>query len=599
MFSKVLVANRGEIAVRVIRTCAELGIATVAVHSDADREAMHVRVADEAVALGGDLPAESYLDADKILKAAADTGADAVHPGYGFLAENADFARAVDEAGMTFIGPPADAIAAMGEKVAARRVAEEAEVPCVPGTRGAVESVEEILDFGAAHGYPIAVKASYGGGGHGMRLVHNPEQAHDALAAARREAQAAFGRPDVYLERYLAHARHVEVQIFADRHGTVVWLGDRDCSVQRRHQKLVEESPAPELSSRLRRAMGEAAVRVARAVGYLGAGTVEFLVEDDRFYFLEMNTRIQVEHPVTEQVLGLDLVAEQIRVAAGEPLTVQESGPAPRGHAIECRVNAEDPAGGLFLPSPGIITRLTVPHRPGVRFDTGYEAGDEVLPYYDSMIGKLIVWAPDRDTAIRRMLATLEEVRIEGVATTLPASRAVLSHPDFQAVRFTTRWLESAVDLPQALEAAGEAADAAEEETARRDEVWVGGRRYVIPYFGTAQNVGASRPGEPEGRRRRSTWTRGPARRGAGAGSSAAPGAVTSPMQGTVVSVAVSEGDTVSAGDVLFVVEAMKMENPVRATAAGVVTELRAAVGDVVAAGTVLAVLGHTEEASR
>ena len=599
--TKVLVANRGEIAARIIRTLAEHCIGSVAVYSDADQNALHVRLADESARLGGNTPAESYLDIAKIVAAARATGADAVHPGYGFLAENAAFARAVTEAGLVFIGPGADAIEVMGEKVAARRIAAAAGVPQVPGTTQPVTTAAEVRTFGDAHGYPIAVKASYGGGGRGMRTVAGPEDADDALAAARREARAAFGNSDVYLERYLTAARHVEVQIFADTHGNAIWLGDRDCSVQRRHQKLVEESPAPGLPPQLREAMGEAAVRLAQAVGYVGAGTVEYLVEDGRFYFLEMNTRIQVEHPVTEAVLGLDLVAEQLRVAAGEPLSVLASGPQARGHAIECRINAEDPAGGLFIPSPGPIRRLQVPVRPGVRFDTGYESGDQVAPYYDSMIGKLIIWAPDRDTAIRRTVAALDELVVDGVPTTISAARAVLTHPDFASVDITTQWLEHSVEFAASASTSpgdsgggpdGDPQDAASEDVPR-EEAWVGGRRYVVPFFGPAATAVTATDGTKSvpvaaAPSRRST-SRGRPR--PGLAQVAGPHAILSPMQGTVIAVNVTDGASVTAPEVVFVVEAMKMENPVRAGSDGQISRVSVTVGDVVTAGAQLAVV--------
>ncbi|MGW1991449.1 acetyl-CoA carboxylase biotin carboxylase subunit [Embleya sp. NPDC001921] len=588
-FSKVLVANRGEIAVRVLRTCRELGLSSVAVHSDPDHAALHVRVADEAVSIGGSTPAESYLDIGKIIAAARATGADAVHPGYGFLAENADFARAVEEAGLVFIGPSAAAIHVMGEKVAARKVALGADVPLIPGTTTPVAHPDEVLAFGAEHGYPLLIKASYGGGGRGMRTVAGPEEVEQALQATTREAAAAFGNGDVYVERFLGGARHVEVQVFADTYGNTVWLGDRDCSVQRRHQKLVEESPAPGLSAELRTTMGEAAVRLARAVDYVGAGTVEYLVDGDSFYFLEMNTRIQVEHPVTEEVVGLDLIAEQLRVAAGLPLSVTESGPSPRGHAIECRINAENTAGGLFVPVPGRITDLRVPPRPGVRFDTGYEAGDEIQPYYDSLIGKLLVWAPDRATAVRRLRTALDELVISGVPTTATAVAAVLDHPDFAAVAISTRWLETSVEFPSATAHDDDVADdPVEEEASEREQVWVAGRPYTIAYD-RGLPVGGPVPEAKDvaGRTRRTGSPRGPRK----AARAADDGTVASPMQGTVVAVNVGDGDRVDAGQVLFVVEAMKMQNPVRAAGAGVVTSLKVVVGSVVAAGAVLALV--------
>jgi len=591
MFSKILIANRGEIAVRVARTCRELGIHSVAVHSEPDQGALHVRVADEAVLLPGTSAAETYLDIDKVIEAALTTGAQAIHPGYGFLAENADFAQAVQDAGLVFIGPPAEAINVMGEKVAARRIAASAAVPQVPGSKGAIDSADEVLAFGEEHGYPIAIKASYGGGGRGMRTVANRDEAKDALDAARRESAAAFGREDVYLERYLDNARHVEVQVFADQHGNAVWLGDRDCSVQRRHQKVVEEAPAPGLSTELREAMGEAAVRLARAVGYVGAGTVEFLVEVDRgaFYFLEMNTRIQVEHPVTEVTLGLDLVAEQLRVAAGEPLSFVTSGPASRGHAIEVRVNAEDVSLGAFRPSPGPLTVLEIPHRPGIRFDAGFEAGDEVQPYYDSLIGKLIVWAPTRSHAIERALACMADLRIEGVPTTIPAARVVLDHPDFREARISTRWLENSLDLEKMLPAPE--ADAADvewhgSEDDDRREVYVGSRRYVIPLPQAVAAMAAPRgAASSHGQGGATRRARGGAARKKAAGN----GTITSPMQGTVVKVMVEEGQAVAEGEIVIVLEAMKMENPLRAAVGGTVTSLAATAGQVVAAGTVLA----------
>lgn len=592
--AKVLVANRGEIAVRVLRTCRELGLTGVAVHSGPDAGALHVRTADEAVSLGGTTAAESYLDIAKVLRAARESGADAVHPGYGFLAENAEFARAVEAAGLVFIGPPAAAIEVMGEKVAARQVAERAGVPLVPGTREPVSGPRDVRGFGAEHGYPLVIKASYGGGGRGMRTVASPDEVEQAFEAAGREAAAAFGHADVYVERYLAGARHVEVQVLADRHGNTVWLGDRDCSVQRRHQKLVEESPAPGLPSDLRVRMGEAAVRLARSVDYSGAGTVEYLVEGDDFYFLEMNTRIQVEHPVTEEVLGLDLVAEQLRIARGERLGIPSSGPEPRGHAIECRINAENTAGGLFVPAPGRITALRVPSGPGVRFDSGYESGDEVQPYYDSMVGKLLVWAPDRPTAVHRLRAALDGLAVEGVPTTAPAVRAVLDHPDFAAAAVSTRWLEQSVEFPDDPPAPDADGDAEPEAPPGREEVLVAGRPYTVPYFGPGATAGE--PARRTGGRRPGTPARSDRPARARRASGAAPdGSVTSPMQGTVITVDVAEGDTVEEGQVLFVVEAMKMENPVRARQAGTVTGVKAATGDVVTAGQVLAVLEGAE----
>jgi acetyl-CoA/propionyl-CoA carboxylase biotin carboxyl carrier protein len=600
MFSKILIANRAEIAVRIIRTCRELGVGSVAIHSDADANAMHVRLADEAVALPGTSANETYLDIDKVIAAAIDTGAEAIHPGYGFLAENADFAQAVVAAGLAFIGPPGDAIAVMGEKVAARQVATDAGVPQVPGSKGAITTAEEVLAFGGEHGYPVAIKASYGGGGRGMRTVAGPEEAKDSLEAAQRESLAAFGRADVYLERYLDNARHVEVQIFADTQGNAVWLGDRDCSVQRRHQKLVEEAPAPGLSDDLRQAMGEASVRLAKAVDYVGAGTVEFLVEAERdaFYFLEMNTRIQVEHPVTELTLGLDLIAEQLSVASGEPLSMKDSGPAPRGHAIEIRVNAEDVTEGAFRPSPGPLTKLEIPNRTGLRFDSGYAAGDEVLPYYDSLIAKLVVWAPTRTHAIDRTLQVIDEIRLEGVPTTLPAAAVVLDHTDFRDARISTQWLETRLDLRALLPAdavlaaipdvTGQDADDVDYD---RQEVFVGGRRYLIPTPIATTSVVSSgsgstkRKGRPQGRG-------APA---AGRGGGLSSGTLTSPMQGTIVKVNVEKGQEVALGDIVIVMEAMKMENPIRASVAGVVSSLSASEGQVIAAGTVLAEITPSE----
>ncbi|MGX7727734.1 acetyl/propionyl/methylcrotonyl-CoA carboxylase subunit alpha [Rhodococcus sp. 2H158] len=593
MLSKVLVANRGEIAVRIIRTCAEAGIASVAVYSEADEKALHVRLADEAVLLGAASASESYLAIDKIIEAARSTGAQAVHPGYGFLAENAAFAKAVEDAGLFFIGPPSSAIEVMGSKIAAREIAAKADVPQVPGSQGTIASAADVIAFGDEHGYPVAIKATYGGGGRGMRMVASAADAESAFASAKQESAAAFGRDDVYLERYLSSARHVEVQVFADTHGNAVWIGDRDCSVQRRHQKLIEEAPAPGLSDELRRAMGEASVRLAKQVGYVGAGTVEFLVEADReaFYFLEMNTRIQVEHPVTEMTLGLDLVAEQLAVAAGEPLSITESGAAPRGHAIEVRVNAEDTRGALFMPSPGPIATVKAPTRAGVRWDGGYESGDEVQPYYDSLVGKLVVWAPSRDRALDRLTLALDELVIDGVPTTVPAARQIIAHKDFRNVAMHTNWLERDIDLasmlPPVEDPDTDDAEDQDEEIQPRNEVWVGDRRYVIPFFSPAT---AAVPGAPaaEAPARRATGASGGPRKKR-SGGAAASGEVKSPMQGTVAQIDVEVGARVEAGQVLMVLEAMKMQNPIRAAITGVVESLQVKVGQVVASGAALA----------
>ncbi len=577
MFNKILIANRGEIAVRVIRSCRSLGIQSVAVHSEADAASLHVREADEAVNLGPGAASENYLNPERIIAAARETGAQAIHPGYGFLSENAAFAQAVVDAGLAFIGPSAQAISTMGEKVAARAVAIAAEVPLAPGSKGAIRGADDVIDFGAEHGYPILVKASAGGGGRGMRLVESEEQAEESVAAAVREATAAFGNGEVYLERYLTSARHVEVQVFADKLGNTIYVGDRDCSVQRRHQKLVEESPAPGLSPELRASMGAAAVRLAEHVGYAGAGTVEFLVEGDKFYFLEMNTRIQVEHPVTEMVHGVDLIAEQIRVAAGEELSIRDR-LTPHGAAIEARINAEDVAGGRFLPAPGLLEELTAPEGEGLRFDTGYQSGDEVLPYYDSLIGKLIAYGPDRETALARLEDGLERLIVRGVPTTVPASLKVVRHEDFRAASFTTRWLEETVDFTED----------AEEEPLARNEVEVGGRFYIIPQFsdrpgavnGNGSNWAPPAEEAAGGQRPRSARARGKGK--------ASDGSVKAPMQGTIIKVNVQEGQDVAAGDILFVLEAMKMENPIQAPAAGTVGPVHAVVGESMAAGTLL-----------
>ena len=581
MFSRVLIANRGEIAVRVIRACRELGVATVAVYSELDRDALHTRLADEAFALGGQTAAESYLNTDAILDAIERSSADAVHPGYGFFSENADFARAITERGVTFIGPPPEAIEVMGDKISARQAAEAVGVHGVPGTTDFITDPDQVRAFGTEHGYPIAIKAAYGGGGRGMKVVADEAAIEEAIESAQRESLAYFGRDEIYMERYLTAPRHIEIQVLADNHGNAVYLAERDCSAQRRHQKLIEEAPAPGLPEDVRVAMGEAAVKVALGCGYTNAGTVEFLYEDGAFHYLEMNTRLQVEHPVTELVTGLDLVEQQLLVASGEPLAFGQDDVEIRGHAIEVRINAEDPAGGAFLPSPGLSETLRTPDGFGIRFDGGYEAGDEVSQYYDNLVGKLIAWGSDRDTAIRRTLRALADFEITGVATTIPADIAILEHDDFRNVAHSTKWVEETLDLSEVRADKGDGGVELDEPTVRRDiSVEVDGKRFAVSMW-VPERSAAPAAGAP--RRRAGASSSG----GGGSGS----GQVTVPMQGTIVKVLVEVGDTVEAGDAVCVLEAMKMENNVAAEKAGTVTEVRVAPGDSVGGGDVVAVI--------
>jgi acetyl-CoA/propionyl-CoA carboxylase, biotin carboxylase, biotin carboxyl carrier protein len=585
MFDAVLIANRGEIAIRIARACRELGVRSVAVYSEADRDALHVWSADEAHLLGPTAPAESYLNVERILATARDAGVDAIHPGYGFLSENADFAQAVADAGFTFVGPPPEAIAKMGDKLSARAVALAANVPIVPGTLEPTSDAEVALAFGEENGYPVAVKAMFGGGGRGMKVVRDASEMVEALEAAQRESQAAFGRAECYLERYLERPRHVEIQVLADLDGTVIHLGERDCSLQRRHQKLVEEAPAPGLPAHVREKMGAAAIEVARVMGYTNAGTCEFLLdptedpENPSFYFLEMNTRLQVEHPVTELVTGIDLAQAQLRIASGDGMGITQSDVVLRGHAIEVRINAEEPASG-FMPTPGPIDRLVPPLGPWVRLDTGSESGSEVPRDYDSMVAKLIVWADTRDGARARMSRALDELVIDGIPTTVPFHKLAMTHPQFAAGEHSTSSVEREWDL-SVLQPQSPAGPGAEPVgPSRQVVVEVGGRRMEVTVFGElAAGNASSAPTAP----RRSRSAAGTGRADASSED------LVAPMQGTVVKYAIELGDTVSAGETVVVLEAMKMENTIVAHRDGVVTELGFAAGDVVESGVSLA----------
>ena len=581
MFAKVLVANRGEIAIRVCRTLRELGIVSAVVYSDADRLSLHAAYADEAYAIGGRSAADSYLDAEKLLEVAARSGAEAVHPGYGFLAENASFARAVEVAGLVWIGPPPDAIELMGTKTTARALMKGAGVPIIPGTTEPVSSTDEVRALGAELGYPLVVKAAAGGGGRGMKVVAGPDEVAAAFDSARREGEAYFADASVYVERYLRDPRHVEVQVLADAHGNVIHLGERDCTIQRRHQKLVEETPSPAVSPELRARIGQVAVEAARAVGYRSAGTIEGLLDPDgAYYFLEMNTRIQVEHTVTELVTGLDLVREQLLIAAGEPLWLRQQDVVLRGHSIECRINAEDAAAG-FLPSPGRITSYREPSGPGVRVDSGVAAGSEVSDVYDPLVAKLIVHDVDREYARLRMLRALGEYEIGGVKTLVGFHRALLSHPSFAAAE-TCRDL---VDSEELIEAAERFAHGATTLATPSDGA-LSVQTAMAEVDGRRVEVRVLRP-EPGyralGRRRRERDARG---------SGVRPDHIVSPMQGTVLDVRVRNGDTVEAGAVICVVEAMKMENQVTSHRAGVVSDLSVARGGTVASGQIVCVVG-------
>jgi acetyl-CoA/propionyl-CoA carboxylase biotin carboxyl carrier protein len=586
VLTKVLIANRGEIAVRVIRACKDMGIATVAVYSDIDRKALHVRLADEAHSLGGQTAAESYLNTEQILEVIQRSGADAVHPGYGFFSENTDFARAITERGVTFIGPPPEAIEVMGDKVSSRLAAQAAGVASVPGTTEFLTSADEVIAFGDQFGWPVAIKAAYGGGGRGMRVVASAEDAPTALESAQSEALKGFGRAECYLERYLTWPRHIEMQVLGDTHGNVVWVGERDCSAQRRHQKLIEESPAPAFPAETRKAMGEAAVKVAKACGYYNAGTVEFLYQDGEFWFLEMNTRLQVEHPVTELVSGLDLVREQIRVASGERLAFDQEDIDLRGHAIEVRINAEDPSGGRFLPSPGRIARLVPPQGFGVRWDGGYESGDEVSQYYDNLIGKLIVWAHDRPSAIDRMIRALDELQVEGIPTTVPADLAILRHDDFRNATHSTKWVEAHLDLTGlSTPPPAPSRDDGVPEVQRDVEVEVNGKRFNVRVWvpDVPAGVGASGAGPVIPRPRRAAGSAG--------GGAAGSGKVMVPMQGTIVKVLVGVGEAVEVGQAVCVLEAMKMENNIAADRSGTVTEIKVQPGQSVGPGDIVVVV--------
>lgn len=592
MFKAVLVANRGEIAIRVMRTLREMGIRSVAVYSEADRDALFVQFADEAHSLGPGPATDTYLNIPKILAVVAASGAEAVHPGYGFLAENAPFARACADAGVTFIGPPPDAIDAMGSKTAARALMSAAGVPIVPGVTEGVADVAEATGIAEGIGYPIAVKAAAGGGGKGFRVALTPEDLEGAFEGARRESEKFFADSTVYLERYLPDPRHVEIQVLADDHGTTLWLGERDCSVQRRHQKLVEETPSPIVSDDLRQRMGEASVRAAEAVGYRSAGTLEYLVSGEDFFFLEMNTRIQVEHTVTEMVTGIDLVRAQVRIAAGEPIGIAQADVAPRGHAFECRINAED-AERRFLPTPGRISAYREPAGPGIRVDSGVQSGSEISEMYDPMVAKLITWDVDRETARMRMLRALAEYVVEGPTTLIPFHQWLLTQQEFidggachaamKIMAEENTLLPARDGTPPSAPEAPEAGPMAE----RRLTAEVSGRRFDVRLFIPESDLGPAGPAAaPKRKRGRAT---GP---GTSAGGTGATGEVHSPMQGTVLSVAVVVGQEVAVGEVLCIIEAMKMENEVTAHTAGAITAVSIEAGQSVAADEIIAVIG-------
>jgi len=576
---KVLIANRGEIAVRVARACRDAGLQSVAVYADPDRDALHVRMTDEAYALGGSTPAESYLDIGKVLDVAKRAGADAVHPGYGFLSENAEFAEAVSDAGLIWIGPPPAAIRALGDKVKARHIAQEVGAPMAPGTSDPVAGVDEVLAFADEHGLPVAIKAAFGGGGRGLKVARTREEIPELFDSATREAVAAFGRGECFVERYLDRPRHVETQIIADTHGQVVVVGTRDCSLQRRHQKVVEEAPAPFLNSEQLERLYESSKAIIRAAGYVGAGTCEFLVgQDGTVSFLEVNTRLQVEHPVTEETSGVDLVRAQFAIADGQKL--RGTDPTPRGHALEFRINAED-AGRGFLPAPGHITGWQLPSGPGVRVDAGYVVGDTVPGAFDSLLAKLIVTGATRMEAVQRARRALAEFEVGGMPTIIPFHRAVLEDPAFIAEPFRvhTRWIET--EFVNEIAPYAASADGAADEPAERERITVevGGRRLeVVLPAGLAATTAT-----------RATKRKPAASRAAGAGAAGGSGdTLTAPMQGTIVKVAVSDGDQVEAGDLVVVLEAMKMEQPINAHKAGTVGQLNAEVGASVQSGTVL-----------
>ena len=575
--SKVLVANRGEIAVRVIRAARDAGIASVAVYAEPDAQAPFASLADEAFALGGTTSAESYLVFDKILDAAEKSGADAIHPGYGFLSENADFAQAVIDAGLTWIGPSPESIRDLGDKVTARHIAERAEAPMAPGTKDPVAGADEVQSFAMEYGLPVAIKAAFGGGGRGMKVAYSAEEIPELFESATREATSAFGRGECFVERYLDRARHVEAQVLADKHGNVVVVGTRDCSLQRRFQKLVEEAPAPFLTEEQRASIHESAKRICREAGYYGAGTVEYLVgADGLISFLEVNTRLQVEHPVSEETTGLDLVREQFRIAEGHELSLKED-PTPRGHAFEFRINGEDAAAN-FMPAPGTIVKYSEPAGPGVRVDSGVVQGSVIGGQFDSMLAKLIVWGPDRETALRRSARALSEYTVEGLPTVIPFDQAVVADPAFAAedgnFGVYTKWIEEEWDNQLPAHDESTDAEAADAEPSQVHTVEIDGRRIEVAL---PASFGAN--GTPRKKKKR---------KDSGAKAAVSGDAVTSPMQGTVIKVNVEEGQEVAEGEVLLVLEAMKMENPVKAHKAGTVTGLAVEAGASTTKGSVL-----------
>ena len=597
--SKVLIANRGEIAVRIARACKDSGLSSVAVYAEPDREGLHVKVADEAYALGGSTPAESYLVQEKLLEIAATAGADAVHPGYGFLAENAHFAQAVIDAGLTWIGPSPDAIDSLGDKVKARHIATRANAPLVPGTNDPVEDADEIIAFAKEHGLPVAIKAAYGGGGRGLKVARTLEEIPELFDSAVREAIGAFGRGECFVERYLDKPRHVETQCLADQHGNVVVVSTRDCSLQRRHQKLVEEAPAPFLSDAQNAELVRASKAILKEAGYVGAGTCEYLVAvDGTISFLEVNTRLQVEHPVTEEVTGIDLVREQFRIADGEELGYDD--PKVRGHSFEFRINGEDP-GRSFLPAPGTVTLFQPPAGPGVRVDTGIEQGDTISGQFDSMLAKLIVTGATRQQALERSRRALAEFHIEGMATALTFDRVIVEDPAFapadpdQPFSVHTRWIET--EFNNTIPAYEGAVAPGETATDERHTVVVevGGKRLEVSLPGTlpiGTGTGSSPSSAATGARKKPSSRRGGGR---GGSAKASGDSLTAPMQGTVVKVAVEEGQTVAEGELVVVLEAMKMEQPLNAHKAGVITGLTATVGETVTSGTVLAEIKDAE----